>query len=45
MRRTTSIKFDEELLRKIKDYCFRKQISVSDFLEELAQQRMKQKPK
>ena len=40
-RKTTSIKFDEGLWKKVKIYCIEKNIDISDYLEQLVKKDMK----
>ena len=41
-RKTTSIKIDPELWKKVKKHCIDKDIEVSEYIEEVVQKDLKQ---
>jgi hypothetical protein len=44
-RKTTSLKIDEELWKKVKIHCIQNDIEISRFLENLIKNKLKEKKK
>ena len=42
-RKTTSLKIDEELWKKVRIHCIQNNIEISEFIEELIKEKLKKK--